>query len=414
VLIVAFYGVRAITGLVGGIAFPIARTLADEGEYEKALPLLERATIGFNKAESLWWRSHLRVGLWRRIAGKKLPAAETEAVLRRASQEYLEAVATTPAAAWPWAGLAEIYDLADRGEPAARPGTLGDGIPRPWSSVRRPGRIAMGLLREAIRRNPNDYTYRDHLALMLLREGLMEEALEAVRASARAQPAFHFHSYRHFPSFPRELLVGFAEASRDALGKTPMLTRHKHLVFLGELEHRLGRYEQAEADFEAALQGAHALGRAEVHYWLGHVFMARKRFDDAAREFRLVADHPSFRRGALAALSRIAQQRGDQEEALRLLTELRRLEPREIGHCLSAALVARRLENWSAAKEALKWAILIEPRDRRPRVELVKTCLEQGDLNGAVFSLRELERQLGAEHAEVRELRALIEQRSGN
>ncbi len=61
------------------------------------------------------------------------------------------------------------------------------------------------------------------------------------------------------------------------------------------------------------------------------------------------------------------------------------------------------------AKEALKWAILIEPDDLRPRVELVRTHLEAGDRAAAARALKDAERSFEGDSAEIEALRELLE-----
>ncbi len=422
-LLFLVYGVRAIPGLIGGFTYPKARQYIDEGEYERALPLLKLASVGFNKADALWWRANIRYGLWRRLVTSESKGSEQEQQeraaaaseeLRRASADYLEALAVSPVAAWPWAGLAKLYDAAERGGPTTREIDMVGRERGSWDDLGREGLIAVGLLRKAIERNPSDFEFRDQVALTLHGYGLLDEALEAVEASARAQPAYHFHSYRYIRSLPDGWRRAFADASREMLGRVPMLSSQRHLVALGKLERDIGRLERAEEDLRRAVEErTSGLHQAEARFWLAQVFKDQGRLDEARVEFERTADEPRFRVASIVALSQIYEEQGDLETALRMMSEARRLGPRNIGYCLRYAQIARRLEKWAPAKEALVWAILIEPDDPRPHVELVELLLQIDDISTATVRLRAYERRLGPLATEAERLRQRIRAAEG-
>ena len=60
----------------------------------------------------------------------------------------------------------------------------------PWAFLGDDGRIAIGLCRTAIDREPNRFEYRDQLVFLLESNGLHEEALAAMEESARNPPRF--------------------------------------------------------------------------------------------------------------------------------------------------------------------------------------------------------------------------------
>lgn len=409
VLVIGVYGFRAITGVIGGFTYLDGLHLAAVGRYKEALPILDRAAIGFHKAEVLWLRGQVRVGLWDSLTAEGRPAEEIRSALEDASRDYLAAAAACPVAAWPWAALAEIYDRVEWEERDRRTFDLASLSEGAWDRVGRSGAIAVGMMRGAIERNPTQFEYWDQLALMLMRYGLREEGLEAVRGSARAQPAFNFHSYRLLPSVPDDVVAAFAGASRGALANAPMLQRRLHVLSLGRLGRRLGDLDQAESDLRAALlEPGSPSERAQGHYWLGLVLLEQGRLDEAEEELWRSSEHERFTSVSLAALASAARERQDPDKALELLWSVRRLEPRSLPFCLQYAEVARELELWPEAAEALKWAILTHPEEVEPRRLLVETYVAAENRVAASLAWQELRRRF-PDHPDTERLGALLD-----
>jgi tetratricopeptide (TPR) repeat protein len=407
------YGVRAAIGWVGGTARSEGKHLADSGRYEEALPLLERGTLGLESTETLWLRAQVRLALWQDLRADGEEPEDLVGLLEAAHREYTEAISMNPASGWHWAGLGRLYHQRERLERFRHGVSLSmlDLNPARW--VGRPGRIAIGLTRIGIEREPTVYTFHDQLAFILLDYWLRESALQAVRESARVQPDYRFHAYDNLTPVPRDLLDAFAEASREALHKTPFLRDTLHLLALGRLEIRRKHFLQAERDLRAALEApGDELNRAEGNYYLGIALAELGRDEEALEALVRAEEHPNFRSAAVAARGRVAERRGDLEEALRLLRHARRLSPTKLSHILDYARVARAAGEWKKAEEALTWGTLIHPQDARPWRALVLTYTAAGKRVDAERALAELERIEGSE-ASTNRLRALLESAPG-
>lgn len=408
VLAVGLYGARAVEGWLAGPRFSKGRHLAVGGYYERALPLLERGTAGFRRAEVLWLRGQVRVGIWQNSLRDGADAVEVADILAEAHREYTEAITLSPASGWYWASLGELYheqEKLERGTSGLDLGLIG-ADPLAW--IGRPGRIAVGTTRLGITREPTVYTFHDQLAMMLLDYGQREAALEAVRDSARVQPSFRFHPYQTLRPLPPDILDAFTEAARDALGSTPFLRRNLHLLALGRLEWRRGRFEQAERDLREALEApGERLNRAEGNYFLGLVLAEQGRGEEAIEALGRAEGHPNFESHALAARARIAEGSGRLEEALALLRQARRIDSRNLTHILDFARVARRAGEWKMSEQALTWGVSLNPENPQLWRSLVATYVGLERPAEAERALAELERLLGPGE-EVRRLERTI------
>ncbi len=395
VALAGIYLFRCATGLFGGLAHAQASPLAREGYYREAIPLLERADVGFDRFETLWLRAESRLGLWD-DAFEKPGAVPAMAPLAIAAGEFLQAASLSPASAWPWTGLAEVYDRVERAARRSRPLDLSRLVEGPWGEVGRAGRIAIGLAREAIGREPAMFFHRDRLVVILGGYGLREEALAELEASARIQPIPVAHTDIDVNSMPKEFLEAFLRGALAAYGHAPLTARYQQLLALGQLEWRLGRLADAEKHLrQAVLQPAGALNRAESWYYLGVVLIERKDFGGAVRALDEAARSPAFAAEVAQCRARIAEAEGKPEDALAYFREARRFRPADMGIYLELARAARGLRYWDEAESALKFAITLRPEDLRPRVALVETYLEAGDLDSAVAALQDAETAVG-------------------
>jgi tetratricopeptide (TPR) repeat protein len=395
-LVVLLYGWRMAEGWVGGLSYAWGSSRAARGHYGLALPHLDRAAVGFNRAAVLWTRGEVLYGLWQVDYGLDGRTPETDALLRRAYEDYTEAISLSPASGWYWSSVGALYEewerqhWADEGLPL---GLFGEGA---WGAVGRPGRVAIGLTRVGIEREPTVYRLRDALTLVLHEFQLDELAQQSVRESAAVLPIYTRHVYRELEPTPPEFLDAFAEGSREAFGDTPLLRHSVHLSELGKIELRRGNPVQAEQDLRASLEyPSNALNRAEVHYHLGVALMEQGRHDAAIEALKEAELHPVMEASAIRMQARLAERGGRLDDALAHLRRVRRLQPREMQAILDFARLARRLEKWDQAEEALKWASIIYPDDPRPYAELTRTYRDEGDNVAAARALREVERRGG-------------------
>jgi tetratricopeptide (TPR) repeat protein len=409
VVLVLIYGLRAGYGWVGGISYSLGSRLAAAGEYEAALVHLQRADVGKVKVRALWLSAEVREGVWQSAFNTDSETPETDGQLALAFRDYTAAIAESPAAGWYWSDLGEVYhDL----ETAARYDEqlpLGLSQHGPWALVGRPGRIAIGLSRYGLRREPTVYHLHDQLAMLLIKYGLQEAAAVAVANAAISQPLYQLHPFGTMSPTPRWVLDAFAESSRSVLNSTPLVLRTSHLTALARVEIARRNFVQAERDLLEALDAPSTrLNKAEASYYLGVVLVEQERFGEAASTLERSALHPNMQRASLVLLAQIAERTERLDEGLEYLRRLRRLYPRDISYSLRFAKIAVELENWVQAEEAYMWARMIHSKDLRPRRGLIELLILKGDYAEANRELRELARR-GAGPAVLDALRSRLQ-----
>jgi tetratricopeptide (TPR) repeat protein len=387
------YGGRTVTGWIGGVAYSKGSRLASAGRFERALPEIERGALGPERAAMLWLAGEARLGHYQARVVEGATEEELDELLRGAFSNHSEAITLSPASGWYWSSLADVYHQRERrflyrfGRPLD---LLGQDR---WAFVGRDGRIALGMMRMAIEREPTQYVFLDQIAFALLDYGMREQALEAVRESARVQPSFGMHAYGSLDPLPGDVLDAFTEGARSALGKTPLMPRVIHLLALGRLELRRGNATQAERDLREAVEiPGTGLNRADALYRLGQALQMQARYDEAIEAFLEAETDPIFEPLGIRARAAIAEERGELELSLKLLRRARRLRPAEIDYALTYARIAIEYGRLDWAEESLRWARTKHPRDPRPLRMLIGLRLEQRDGSGAESLRRELER----------------------
>jgi len=391
--LVALFGVRGVYGVIGGVSYAKGVGLAAEARYEKALPQLERAAVGSNRARAIWFQGEVRWGIWYEMPDGE----ESDEMLRRAYRDYLHVISLSPAGGWYWLNLGDLYLDFEKQEIERQPAPLDLFGMGPFAPIGTPGRIAIGMYRTAIAREPTEFEGYDRLGKALAQLGMQEQARESIKQAASRQPIFFHHSYSELgPVTPDWVMDAFAEGSRAALGETPMVTRATHLTELGKVELRRNNPVQAETDLRAALaESGILLNRAEIHYNLGRALAAQERDDEALEQLLLAEEHENLKVASLKLRAQINESREQPEVALRLIGQLRRLQPREIEHCLEFARIARDLEHWDKAEEALGWARITHPLDSRPLWGLVYLRIDRRDIAGSARVLDEIDRRDG-------------------
>ena len=380
--------IRAALGVAGGVAFARGTPLAWRGRLAEALPLLERGAIGESRFDALWLAAEVRLGLWDALNPRERRAPDGLALLQEARRGYLEAMAACPASGWPWAGLAQAYDRSQQVAHAIAPPDLGRVDLGPWAFVDREGRIALGLTRIAIEREPRLYQHRDQLVRQWLGYGLRDEARVALRESAAIQPLFDAHQTLGLEDLAPELIGEFADASEAALGQTPLLSRERHLMALARLRYRLREFDAAERAVRRALdEPAAELERAEQAYWLAQILVELGREGEAAPYLETAAREPVFGPGLAVLRAGIAERAGRLEEALADLAEARRLDPGNLSVVMRYARIAHRLGQPSRVDEALDWAEITHPGSLTPYLERAEYAIASGELLDARRSL---------------------------
>ena len=169
-----------------------------------------------------------------------------------------------------------------------------------WAYVGHQGRVAVGLARRGVEREPNYFIFQDKLAIMLLNYELIDLGLDAVRQSAMVQPLYAVHDYGNPQFIPPPIVQAFAEGSRESLGQTPMMPKGKHLIALGRVEFLRGNYAQAEEDLLAALEyGGDSLNRCDTYHHLGLAVAQLGRHDEALDYFEQAKEHEQIRPWAI-------------------------------------------------------------------------------------------------------------------
>jgi len=393
VALVALFGVRGVRGVIAGVSYANGVRLAAEARYERALPHLERAAVGINRARAIWFQAEVRWGIWYEMPDGE----ESDEMLRRTYRDYLHVISLSPAGGWYWLNLGDLYLDLEKQEIEQQPAPLDLFGMGPYAPIGAPGRIAIGMYRTSIAREPTEFEGYDRLGKALAQLGLRDQAREPIMQAAGRQPIFYHHSYSELGSVtPDWVLDAFAEGSRAALGETPMVTRATHLTELGKVELRRNNPVQAETDLRAALaESGILLNRAEIHYNLGRALAAQERDDEALEYLLLAEEHENLRIASLRLRAEIHAPRGRLDVALQLIGRLRRLQPREIQHSLEFARIARDLEYWDKAEEAFGWARITHPSDSRALWGLAYLRIDQGDTAGTSRVLDEIERREG-------------------
>ena len=390
-LIAGLFVVRAATGVPAGWAYAHGRVLEAAARFAEAGPLMDRAAVGGILTRALWLAGRARMKSWSRLPAGEAHGAIGDEMLRVAAVRFLTARAASPGSAWFTAALGDVYARRDSSARAIRVVDLETLARGPWGLLGDDGRIAIGLARAAIDREPTNFDYRDQLVFLLEESGLHGDALRAMDESARVLPDFEAHPDFFFEELGTELVETFWRTSRAVEPRdAPFLPPERKLLSSAILGRRLGHLAEAEQDLRSALnEPSTKLSRAEVAFHLGLVLVDLGRPDEAETMLALAVREPVFGPGVAGTRARIAAKRGRWPEALAQLREARRLQPRELWVLLEFARVAQKAESWDQAEESLRWAILVHPEDPAPRLAMVEMFWAKGEKERARGALDE-------------------------
>jgi len=381
ILLAGLFLARAALGVPAGWAYDQGSTSEAAGRVAETGPLMDRAAVGALRTRALWHAGRARTKAWRRLPAEDRHGRPGDALLGAAAARYLNARAASPGSAWFTSALGDVYRLRERSAREIRVVDLASLAGGSWALLGDDGRIAIGLVRAAIDREPSNFENLDQLVFALEENGLHDEALLAMAESARVLPDFGAHPDFVFEEFPQDLVEAFWRTSRAlSPGDAPLLPRDRYLLSLGQLGRRLGRLEEAEQDLRAALNlPGTTIVHAEVAFHLGLVLFDLGRLDDAETQLARAAREPVFAPGVARTRAHIAIKTERWPEALVQLREARRLQPRELWILLELATVAQKAESWDQAEEALRWAILVHPGNPAPRRAMVEMFLVKGE-----------------------------------
>jgi tetratricopeptide (TPR) repeat protein len=359
--------------------------------------LMDPRPVGGDRAEALWRAGRSQVEAWYRLPASERNGPQGDAALRIAAGLFLEERAGSAGSAWSTAELGSVYDCRETAARSRRTVDLAELARGPWALLGDDGRVAIGLVRDAIDREPSTFEFRDRLVLLLEKHGLHDDALSAMADAARVLPDFNAHPDLRIESLPRDLVETFWRTARAlAPGDAPFLARDRYLLSLGQLGRRLGHLDEAEHDLRAVLEmPGTPLGHAEDAFHLGLVLVDLDRLDEAEAMLARAAREPVFGLGVAETRARIAVRRERWTEALDQLRQARLLRPRELWILLEFARVAQKAEAWDQSDEALRWAMLVHPEDAAPHRAMVEMLLARGEREKARQVLDQYVRSFG-------------------
>jgi tetratricopeptide (TPR) repeat protein len=321
------------------------------------------------------------------------------------------ALALSPASGWYWMALGNLYHQAERLALHRQGVPLNLVGQDRWNFVGRPGRIAIGMMRIGLTREPNWYLFHDQLAYVYYDYRLKPETLEAVYRSALALPVYELHAYRTLrPPDPR-IVDTFARGALDSLGHVPWLWPVRHRIALGRLEVRRENWVEAEAHLREALElDVIPLNVAEAHYYLGISLIAQGRFDEGRAALIEAEKQSPMEPLAVSAQADLAERLDRWNEALDLWVRAKRLSPHRLDVSLRLAHAARVTGQHDRAIHEMREAARVHPASHEPLAELVRLFIEQKDFGKARAALADLERR-SPSHPSVATLRRQLEAR---
>ncbi|HTS03923.1 MAG TPA: tetratricopeptide repeat protein [Thermoanaerobaculia bacterium] len=128
--------------------------------------------------------------------------------------------------------------------------------------------------------------------LSMLREGRADEAIQLLVAARKSSPRDpHVPNALGLALLYKNDYPNAVRAFSDALSLDATFVEARNNRGVAWLQ--AGRYDDAEADFQAVLDGPPTTEKVNAHYNLGLLYEKRERYRDAEREFSLaIADAP--------------------------------------------------------------------------------------------------------------------------
>ena len=311
------------------------------GEHALALARMDEAVDGLEA--SIWWQpgnapSHIllaravHLSMANGLHLKAWPGATTGDLLAAGTVLVTHGVTLSPADAWAWFNLAQVYRGYQLGD-QRRSRLLGlsrdqEGISEPSGLA--PGDdviIAASLMAQAL--EPAFFFYRDFLAQLYLRRSLLEEAEGEMRESFRLMPLRSAHGSLDDDTIrrlagPVEEGIRFAAAGSHV---SPVLIARSW----AEFHQVLGRDEEAIAAWQDLRALAGEAVWDECDYQAARLYQGLGRHEESLPILeRVVADGGggSWRAGSLLLLARARSHQGDHRAALEVLADYRDVLPR--------------------------------------------------------------------------------------
>lgn len=393
-LLACALAVRGAWSTTAGVAFAKGSSAARRARFGAAQSWLSHAACGGNAADAAWLAGEVQLGVY--------DAAKDDVSRRRAlnaaATDFLTVIRRSPASTWGMVGLAATFARSERSGRALRVVDLESLGQSPWSRVGREGRIAIGLLHQAIARAPASCDAHDALLKLLLGLDLGDEAEAAARAAAAAAPGLPYHEGLDASKLSPRVLAAFADGSRAAMDATPLASPERKWFYLGLLEERLGRLDGAASALGKAMElPAPALDHAEIAYHYGQVLETLGRNDAAEAAWRVAERSSKFRGPVAVERARREQGRKDWAATLRYLSVARAASPDRLDLILWTASVQQKAGEDEQAIQLLRWGVTAHPDDRSARLALIEALERMGRRGTAENALFEYERIFGAD-----------------
>jgi len=232
-------------------------------------------------------------------------------------------LAEAPYLAYGWSLASDYYLYRAREDRRQKPLDLSTLSDDPVKNLVPGEGLAIAALREASRREPNNYMYPDLIAEQYIEWGMIEQAHEQVRKAVALYPVFNAHMYLQRPPLDPDLLRAAVEGYEDALRGKSLIAKERIECDAGWLLSQQPSYAEAAGFFKRAIQDAPGMadafsGLGVALYWLGQYADAEQALARAAVDMPESA-HLHYYLG----LARLKQgRRGEAIEALRTAREL--------------------------------------------------------------------------------------------
>jgi tetratricopeptide (TPR) repeat protein len=397
-----------------GVRF-YAWTLREQAEREYYAGDLESALASYSKLCELLPRdprSHtdLADSIAQAIDGKPgraMAPEEIERLAHVAARSYLNAISASPPNAWAYAGFGQLAGTLSAARVRQDGLDLSDLSADPMEGLRPLDRLYEAALVKAVQIEPRNYYYRDFLGHFYLRHGFQERALAHVRTAARLQPVLDRHFYLSRLATVSPAILGAVEQGiREALesGGAEASVEKIHR-FLADIYLRMGRLEEARANYEAVAElTAHPY---LVDIQIGRILAAEGDEAGALDAFQRSTERNPDYASSWLHLGMTLSRTGRHEEALEALQRARGLDPAGYRPSWALAMALDESGRLDEAAALLENLIKIHSDRQQAYSRLIRIYERQERLSQAVRVARLLAERYPGEHIFEEQVRQL-------
>ncbi len=203
-------------------------------------------------------------------------------------------------------------------------------------------------------------------ALTMLREGRADEAIQLLVQARNSSPRDpHVPNALGLALLYQKDFPGAVRAFSDALGLDASFVEARNNRGVAYLQ--MGKWDDAEVDFQAVLDGPPTPEKVNAHYNLGLLWEKRERFQDAEREYSLaIADAPdnvAALRSRGVVRIRLGQNAGALEDFLAVL----KAEPKDPVANYQAAICMLATDRRDLARKFMERAVAAAPESDEGR-----------------------------------------------